>query len=149
MFCTRIYDSVIDLPPHPLNALKDQQSKHKSDPQEAEEPMKHLKSIKTRYPSLSSPDLGMSESPIEKTPILHVVTVNELEHFDGDATLGIGYHHTQHMLGCNSYKRYISKGEWEGPTLRLRFFALRSQLVKSIGNFGPLKLKDFSEISCP
>src|SRR6187402_3046117 len=87
-----LFDDIIDHAPSHYErngdySLGDQQAKDKEYVQEAEDLLLNLLSIKTGCLSVSSPDLGESESPMGDATILPVVTLRELEYLDGQAKL--------------------------------------------------------------
>ncbi|KAE9370173.1 hypothetical protein N431DRAFT_426603 [Stipitochalara longipes BDJ] len=108
-----LFDSVIDFPPPQPSTFKNRQAKHKSKVQEVKELAEHLQAIKTGCLSVSSPDLGVSESPMGDATLLPVVTIEELTHFEGQAKLGIGYNPTHE--GFQFLQEAYRRGEWEGP----------------------------------
>lgn len=59
-----LFDSVIDFPPLQPSTLKDRLVNHISYMQEGKELAEHLKAIQTGCLSVSSPSLGISESPL-------------------------------------------------------------------------------------
>jgi hypothetical protein len=113
-----LFDSVIDFPPLQPSTLKDRLANHISNMQEAEKLAEHLKAIQTGCLSVSSPDLGISESPLGDATLLPVVTIKELKHFNGQAKLGIGYNPTH--AGFQFLQEAYQRGEWEGPLPRFK-----------------------------
>ncbi len=113
-----LFDSVIDFGQPQSSTLKDQQPKHKSPVKEVEELVEHPTAIKTGSLSDSSPDLGISQSPMGDATLLPVVSIEELEYFDGNAKLGIGYNPTN--SGFQFVQEAYQRGEWEGSLPRFK-----------------------------
>ncbi|KAF4626594.1 hypothetical protein G7Y89_g11564 [Cudoniella acicularis] len=122
-----LFDSVIDFTRPRSSASKDSLTEDLSAFREGSELANYLGSIKTGCMSVSSPDLGVSESPMGDATLLPVVTLKGLEHFNGQAKLGIGYNPTH--IGFQFLQEAYQRDEWEGPLPRFerpkgpRFFS--------------------------
>ncbi|KAL5353014.1 hypothetical protein ACLOAV_001043 [Pseudogymnoascus australis] len=126
-----LFDSVIDFTSPQPSTVKDALVDHISYMQEGEDLVEHIKAIQTGCLSVSSPSLGISESPLGDATLLPIVTIKELKHFNSQAKLSIGYNPTH--SGFQFLQEAYQRGKWEGPLPRFK-------RIKEPRLFGPGKL---------